>query len=190
MTVCGRSTPFCSVVSYGQPLSKPQYPLTGRLVVPLVYNIMPPLTSPASSSTGLWLLCPPSTIFSVLVLMHWFSSPSLSVSSALSANLREEMSMIACDWSRMYRSSPTGNAGARGTAIALLARIDKRLTVEYHNQSLSYKLGVCVYAYLRSRSRSPLRKLSVPPRYPLRLCQHLLQSFPWSRQCLSEGVRT
>lgn len=70
----------------------------------------------------------PSSVFSMCALTGWWSKPSLRTSDASDANLVEESSINASLWLRMYRSSEAGNEGASGTAMALEARMERRVT--------------------------------------------------------------
>jgi hypothetical protein len=100
---------------------------TGRLVVPEVYNIMPPCPPGSSESSHGFVESAPTSIFSEM----WNRSLELSpikTSFALFWNFWEERSRSASLFSRMYWSSLAGKAADRGTAIASQERIDSRVT--------------------------------------------------------------
>ena len=106
---------------------------TGRLVVPEVYSIIPPLvigngTSWTSSSPL------PGSIFSITLSTGFLgrcSKPSLRTSSALSLNLPDESSVIASLFSSMYRSSLAGKAEESGTAMLSHASMESSVTVSH-----------------------------------------------------------
>ena len=104
---------------------------TGRLVVPEVYSIIPPLvmgkgTSWTSSSPL------PESLFSTTWSTGFLgrcSRPSLRTSSALSWNLPDESSVTASLFSSIYLSSLAGNPEESGTAILSHANMERRVTV-------------------------------------------------------------
>ena len=106
---------------------------TGRLVVPEVYSIIPPLvmgngTSWTSSSPL------PVSLFSMTLrtgCLGMCSKPSLRTSSAFSLNLPDESSVSASLFSSMYRSSLAGNAEESGTAMLSHANMERSVTVSY-----------------------------------------------------------
>ncbi len=104
---------------------------TGRLVVPEVYSIMPPLvigkgTNWTSSSPLPVLLF--STTLRIGFLGRW-SRPSLRTSSAFSWNLLDESSVTASLFSSMYLSSLAGKAEESGTAMLSHANMERNVTV-------------------------------------------------------------
>ena len=73
----------------------------------------------------------PSIVFSNDMFSGGLSMPSQTTSAAKVEYLGEERSASAELWFRMYRSSDDGKDGARGTAMALLARTERRVTTSY-----------------------------------------------------------
>ena len=108
----------------------------GRAVVPDVYSIMPPSAAYDSPLNSIGVVdCEPCVVFSTYALMGGFSTPSPSTSDAKLVYLAEDSSASASLWLRMYRSSEGGNEGASGTAMALEARMERKVT-ENVGQSL------------------------------------------------------
>ena len=109
--------------------------LTGLLVVPEVYSIIPAWSMLLSSS---WIdLCgvvPPNSFSNWLTLGVFFSSP-LTTSSALERNLADESSMKASLLSRMYLSSVAGKPEESGTAMELLPSTDNSVTEDLISSS-------------------------------------------------------
>ena len=67
-------------------------------------------------------------IFSTHTLTGGLSIPSLRTSAARAENLAELKRARASLCSRIYRSSEAGKEGAKGTATALEARMERRVT--------------------------------------------------------------
>lgn len=104
---------------------------TGRLVVPEVYSIMPPLVIGKGIS---WTSsCPlPVCLFSTTLRTGFLgkcSKPSLRTSSAFSRHLPDESSVAASLFSRMYLSSLAGKADESGTAMLSHASMERSVTV-------------------------------------------------------------
>lgn len=103
---------------------------TGRLVVPEVYSIIPPLVMGKgtnwTSSSPL-----PESLFSTTLRTGFLgrcSRPSLRTSSAFSLNLPDESSVTASLFSSMYLSSLAGKAEERGTAMLSHASMERSVT--------------------------------------------------------------
>ena len=104
---------------------------TGRLVVPEVYSIMPPLvigkgTSWTSSSPQ------PVSLFSTTLRIGFLgrcSRPSLRTSSALSLNLSEESRVAASLFSKTYLNSLAGKLEESGTAMLSHANMERSVTM-------------------------------------------------------------
>jgi hypothetical protein len=73
----------------------------------------------------------PLAVFSRDMFSSRLSIPSLTTSVAKVEYLGEERSASAELWFKIYLSSDGGKDGARGTAMALLARTERRVTASY-----------------------------------------------------------
>lgn len=73
----------------------------------------------------------PSIVFEREMLRSGLSMPSLATSAARLEYLGVDRSASAELWFRMYLNSEGGKDGAKGTAMALLARTERRVTVAY-----------------------------------------------------------
>ena len=106
---------------------------TGRLVVPEVYSIIPPLVigngTRWTSSSPL-----PVSLFSTALRTGFLgrcSRPSLRTSSAFSLNLPDESNVTASLFSSMYLSSLAGKPEESGTAMLSHASMERRVTVSH-----------------------------------------------------------
>lgn len=155
--------------------------LTGRLVVPEVYSIMPAAPGWASPNWTCSLAPPPACLASSRWTGGFEASSSVArTSRALGANLADETSKEAWLCSRMYCSSEAGKAGDSGTAMARAATAARSVTSGTQREekrlvsfdcvvsarasdiriSLAPSRGVVVclkhgLAHLRNRSRFP-----------------------------------
>ena len=93
--------------------------------------------------------------------------PSLRTSCASLEYLPVWTRARASLWSRIYRSSPAGKEGARGTAMALEAKHVRRVTVYSQFDALDVTLPL-TSTHLHNRSYSPPEKRCAPQR----LCSH------------------
>lgn len=103
---------------------------TGRFVVPDVYSIIP-LDEGCfrSCRVTLSLLDAPSVSLLRIANRGSRSNPSRNSSMPLSAYFSVVSSILACELSRIYFSSPVGNDGESGSAMASLAKIASSVTM-------------------------------------------------------------
>lgn len=158
--------------------------LTGLFVVPEVYNIIPPISEarPSSSSlTSPTSSFPPAKSPFRTAKAGSRARPLFKRSRAFSENLSVARSTLAIEFSIIYFNSGIGKAGERGTAMPLLARMERRITIFfqlafiYTSQFAMEKRETSRIPntrkgkqYLRNHNYSPPKKRFSSP--PSRLC--------------------
>lgn len=190
---CGKGLGLCSEGRLGQQYSFLYFKLdsellvvllaklTGLLVVPEVYSIMPP--SPSIGPLRVTLLCAtPPIFFSSLTYFGFASKSCFRTSSALLANFADDKSIEAWLWSIMYCNSLAGKAGERGSAIEFAPRMDSsvtKTTISYASSFLGqYTLRTYIVIAIFYKKSYPLTTDSASPSFldqPIPPLCHILQ---------------